>query len=72
MYGADWGKDFGPMMWFRSPDVGFFGIFKGLTFICPKVQGDGPAEFQTWLEPEGWEALKNDELLERICERIWV
>jgi hypothetical protein len=72
MYGADWGNAFGPVMRFRSPDVGFFGVFKGLNFICPRVQGEGPAEFQTWLEPEGWEALKRDELFGRFCERICV
>lgn len=72
MYGADWGEDFGPVMRFRSPDVGFFGVFQGLTFICPRVQGAGPAEFQTWLEPEGWEALRKDEMFKKFCERICV
>lgn len=70
MYGADWGSAFGPVMRFRSPDVGFFGVFKGLTFICPRVWGTGPAEFQTWLEPDGWKALQEDELFSRFCRRI--
>ncbi|KAF2425735.1 hypothetical protein EJ08DRAFT_681527 [Tothia fuscella] len=70
MYGADWGSEFGPVMRFRSPDVGFFGILKGMTFICPRVQGTGPAEFQTWLEPEGWKALQEDELFTRFCSKI--
>jgi hypothetical protein len=72
MYGADWGSDFGPVMRFRSPDVGFFGVFKGLSFICPRVQGTGPAEFQTWFEPEGWKAVQKDELFTRFCTRIGV
>jgi hypothetical protein len=72
MYGADWGKTFGPVMRFRSPDVGFFGVFKGLTFICPRVQGTGPAEFQTWFEPEGWKAVQEDGMLTRFCTRIGI
>jgi hypothetical protein len=70
MYGADWGSAFGPVMRFRSPDLGFFGSFRGMSFICPRVQGQGKAEFQTWLEPEGWEFLQKDEMWANFCERI--
>jgi hypothetical protein len=72
MYGADWGTAFGPVMRFRSPDVGFFGVFKGLTFVCPRVQGTGPAEIQTWFQPAGWKAVQEDGLLTRFCTRIGV
>jgi hypothetical protein len=70
MYGADWGSAFGPVMRFRSPDVGFFGVFRGLAFVCPRVQGTGPAEIQMWLEPVGWEALQNDKLFMKFYEKI--
>jgi hypothetical protein len=70
MYGADWGSAFGPVMRFRSPDVGFFGVFKGLTMVCPRLPESGTAEFQTWLEPAGWKSLQEDELFSRFCIRV--
>jgi hypothetical protein len=72
MYGSNWGDVFGPVRRFRSPDVGFFGVFKGFTFICPPIPGTGAAEFQTWLEPAGWEILQKDELFQKYCTRIGV
>lgn len=72
MYGADWGSAFGPVIRFRSPDVGFFGVFQGLTFVCPRLPGSGTAEFQTWLEPAGWKSLQEDRLFSRFCTRIGV
>lgn len=70
MYGADWGDAFGPVKRFRSPDVGFFGIFKGLPFICPPLPDTGLAEFQVWLNEKGWQALQKDGLFTRFCTRI--
>jgi hypothetical protein len=70
MYGADWGDEFGPVKRFRSPDVGFFGSFKGIAFVCPRIHGTGSAEIQMWFEPEGLNALQEDELFTRFFERI--